>query len=637
MILDMSQHRQNLLSALKQIKEANRDFQFLLNDSDYFNYDYISSWKKKYYFIIANPYLSVGKNWWLGVQQTVFVFLLKRQNITLNTKMKEFEKERELFLDYWKHGEARRNEHNEKFTLQEIKKNKDLFSNIEGRQLDEQQQRAVVINEDNNLLIAAAGSGKTLTIVGKVTYLQKKYQVSSDDILLLSFTKKSAGDLEKRVGFEAFTFHKLGLNIISAVKSVKPSIFDTNKMEELLMRFFEEIVKNETTDKIKQIQSDNPSYLAKVIIYFMEYLKPYKSHFDFNSKGKYIQHLQDYNFKPFSLSNSPHSSNEKENGDNTNKCKTYKRETVKSVEECIIANYLLWNNLDYEYEKKYDHEVATTDYSQYRPDFTISQWQDKGKNTFRYREINETYKKIKSAISLFKTNDKNLNFHSFIENINALSTNGKLEDLRNVKFVNQKDDTGGFVINFQRGENENDVKVEKIEVNLKKIKIFVEHLAINEKGEVPRWFASENRTYREAKKNYHDGIKWKRKTHKKYGTVLVETYSYEQFRGELLPNLKKKLEKNGILLKPKSPNEMWELIKNQAEKEYDDLFSLFKTFLHLMKSQDQKIETLRQEAAYNNQKRNLEFLDIFEPLYNRYQSFLNKNNEIDFNDMNKLI
>ena len=59
---------------------------------------------------------------------------------------------------------------NKKYVKKELEINKDFFSNIDGKSLDEQQRKSVVIDEDNNLIIAGAGSGKTLTISGKVKY-----------------------------------------------------------------------------------------------------------------------------------------------------------------------------------------------------------------------------------------------------------------------------------------------------------------------------------------------------------------------------------------------------------------------------------------------------------------------------------
>ncbi|MBO4232218.1 MAG: UvrD-helicase domain-containing protein, partial [Bacteroidales bacterium] len=60
---------------------------------------------------------------------------------------------------------------NEHFIQSESEKYDYLFSNIDGKSLDEQQRTAVITDEDRILVLAGAGSGKTLTIAAKVKYL----------------------------------------------------------------------------------------------------------------------------------------------------------------------------------------------------------------------------------------------------------------------------------------------------------------------------------------------------------------------------------------------------------------------------------------------------------------------------------
>jgi len=59
--------------------------------------------------------------------------------------------------------------HNEKFIARHL--DDIIFDNINGKSLDVEQRRAVLCNSKSNLTIAGAGSGKTLTICGKVKYL----------------------------------------------------------------------------------------------------------------------------------------------------------------------------------------------------------------------------------------------------------------------------------------------------------------------------------------------------------------------------------------------------------------------------------------------------------------------------------
>lgn len=98
-----------------------------------------------------------------------------------------------------------------------------LCSEVEGRILDKAQIKAIINENENNLVIAGAGTGKTTTIVGKIKYLVNN-GVDSSNILVLSFTNKSASEMKERIEKEigkrvdACTFHKLGLLIVKSVK-----------------------------------------------------------------------------------------------------------------------------------------------------------------------------------------------------------------------------------------------------------------------------------------------------------------------------------------------------------------------------------------------------------------------------------
>ena len=98
-----------------------------------------------------------------------------------------------------------------------------LCGEVEGRILDKAQIKAIINENENNLVIAGAGTGKTTTIVGKIKYLVNN-GVDSSNILVLSFTNKSASEMKERIEKEigkrvdAYTFHKLGLLIVKSVK-----------------------------------------------------------------------------------------------------------------------------------------------------------------------------------------------------------------------------------------------------------------------------------------------------------------------------------------------------------------------------------------------------------------------------------
>ena len=101
----------------------------------------------------------------------------------------------------------------------------------------------MISEEDRTLVLAGAGSGKTLTIAAKVKYLCEVRDVSPQEILLLSFTKKSAAEMTERiqerlgVPLEATTFHKLGLDILKSDLGFRPEVFDD--LELFVKNFFE--------------------------------------------------------------------------------------------------------------------------------------------------------------------------------------------------------------------------------------------------------------------------------------------------------------------------------------------------------------------------------------------------------------
>lgn len=258
----------------------------------------------------------------------------------------------QTFVGYFNNATTLRNDFNRNFVKEELKAYSKFFDNIEGRELDFQQRTAVVTDEDNNIVIAGAGSGKTTTIVGKVNYVLERYKVRPEEILLISFTNKSATTLAERIdieGVEAKTFHKFGKDVIVEVEGGQPSVFEEAQFKPLLTRYFSELIKNE-------------SYLQLVTEYFTNFLKPAKSIFEFENQGDYIQYIKDQNFKSYKLKEIP-----------VNGKKTYKMEVVKSIEECKIANFLLFNGVNYEYEFPYEHDTRTEAFRQYKPDFTVIQ------------------------------------------------------------------------------------------------------------------------------------------------------------------------------------------------------------------------------------------------------------------------
>ena len=90
-----------------------------------------------------------------------------------------------------------------------------------GYELDSFQKDIVLNNNKHVLVVAGAGSGKTLTILGKINYLIKYLGVKEDEIICISFTNKTCDSLMKKLSdmgysVNVYTFHKLALEILSS-------------------------------------------------------------------------------------------------------------------------------------------------------------------------------------------------------------------------------------------------------------------------------------------------------------------------------------------------------------------------------------------------------------------------------------
>lgn len=130
--------------------------------------------------------------------------------------------------------------HNDYYYSKMLKQYCNLFDNVLGYPLDIEQRRAIINDEWYTLILAGAGSGKTLTMIGKVLYLIAK-GVSPSQILVISFTNASVNSFIDKiksydVKIDVFTFHKLGINIIRD-KGIKVRISPDNILEQIICKY----------------------------------------------------------------------------------------------------------------------------------------------------------------------------------------------------------------------------------------------------------------------------------------------------------------------------------------------------------------------------------------------------------------
>ena len=98
--------------------------------------------------------------------------------------------------------------------------NKEIFKDVCGYSLDKDQIKVCLSKKDAILVVAGAGSGKSLTIIGKIKYLIEVEKVIPSEILCITFTNEAAKSLECKINnyynydMKVYTFHKLALEII---------------------------------------------------------------------------------------------------------------------------------------------------------------------------------------------------------------------------------------------------------------------------------------------------------------------------------------------------------------------------------------------------------------------------------------
>mgnify|MGYP000031919201 CR=1 FL=1 len=217
-----------------------------------------------------------------------------------------------------------------------------MIQPVEGHNLDPQQVNCILEDAHNHLVIAGAGTGKTTTIVGYVKYLIKSEICKPDEILMLSFTNKSAEEMKLRIkketgtDMDVFTFHKLGVQIISGVEGKKCSVYSANVAE-----FAKQSIS-------KHLEDEN--YLKALVAYCMFSPSKAVSEFDFANKNEYDEYIR--NSEPV----------------------TIKGERVKSYCELEIANFLYSNGIKYTYEKVYEYDLADKNYAGYYPDFYLDDY-----------------------------------------------------------------------------------------------------------------------------------------------------------------------------------------------------------------------------------------------------------------------
>ena len=218
---------------------------------------------------------------------------------------------------------------NQEYIQRELTKNKSFFDSIRGKSLDLQQRLVCITDDDYMLVVAGAGSGKTVTVEAKVKYLVERMGINPKEILVTSFTKKTVNELKERIGdinrdVDVTTFHALGLKIIRDNENHVVSIADNDELLHVIDTYILNTIESSTSD------------LTKLLTFFNCY---YQTD---NSINNTDTHNERY--------------------------RTLCGETVKSLGEVTIANYLYLHSVNYKYEML--HPDSPKD-NPYHPDFYL--------------------------------------------------------------------------------------------------------------------------------------------------------------------------------------------------------------------------------------------------------------------------
>ena len=155
-------------------------------------------------------------------------------------------KQQRKFKKHYKHLDKYIIKHNKQFINNNL--NLEIFNNINNHSLDINQRKAILTDEINNLVIAGAGSGKSLTIVGKIKYLTNIKKINPKNILCISFTNDSCNSLKEKLNnIEVLTFHKLALKILNKKKYNISKI----SLEYVVDEYFNSIIYNNKAMIIK--------------------------------------------------------------------------------------------------------------------------------------------------------------------------------------------------------------------------------------------------------------------------------------------------------------------------------------------------------------------------------------------------
>lgn len=224
----------------------------------------------------------------------------------------------------------------------------EFFDTVEKNPLTDEQIHACVCMDDAVMVVAAAGSGKTSTMVAKTGYVLHERLATPGQILLLAFNRATASEVGERIAEQlrgvpdvdqvrSNTFHAFGIDVIAKASGKKPSLapwVDPSKPGEDI---------REVGDIIQSLIAQDAQFKRDWDLFRTVYGRDVGKWGERQEPDAYAGGQRGF--------------------------LTAKGDIVKSKEERVIADWLFYNGVAYEYERAYEHDTANAQYRQYFPDF----------------------------------------------------------------------------------------------------------------------------------------------------------------------------------------------------------------------------------------------------------------------------
>ncbi|MFI8716572.1 UvrD-helicase domain-containing protein [Stenotrophomonas sp. NPDC077464] len=223
-----------------------------------------------------------------------------------------------------------------------------LLAQVERQPLSAEQARAVLCFDSRMLVVAAAGSGKTSTMVAKAAYAVQRGLMAPDQIVMLAFNKEAASELQQRTdaAFQrlglavgevtACTFHALGRQIIGSVTGRMPEV-PTWAVD--ARQGFDQLA-----DIIDRLKDRSLHFRTQWDMYRLVFAR------DLPAQGQTAPA-------------------DGWDSDGRRYVRTLRGERVGNIEECVIADWLFYNGVDYTYEAHPLLDTATDTWQPGTADF----------------------------------------------------------------------------------------------------------------------------------------------------------------------------------------------------------------------------------------------------------------------------